>query len=196
MNKDYTSGFPSWLDIPKSRCVCHRIGSTNSLCLLLSCHLFSFFYFYLRYDVGTLIETSQTSKNLTEHIKKSTLEFQKGSLKLQGSIWRQEVLKITRSWRHQKHSHEKLSARSWRHQRFRKSLEAEDHQKLEDMKFQNFIKCCSCHAYERRRNGILEQCLIHRNFEGIGCLSFGERWKRTIVQLYNHYLHYSVLCLQ
>jgi len=32
--------------------------------------------------------------------------------------------------------------------------------------------------------------------EGTECLFFGERWKRTIVKLYNHYLHYSVLCLQ
>ena len=37
--KDYTSGFPSWLGSPQSRCVCHRTESTNSLCLLLSCHL-------------------------------------------------------------------------------------------------------------------------------------------------------------
>jgi len=32
-------------------------------------------------------------------------------------------------------------------------------------------------------------------FEGIWCLFFGERWKRTIVQVYNHYLHYSDLCM-
>jgi len=29
-------------------------------------------------------------------------------------------------------------------------------------------------------------------FEVIECLSTKERWKRTIVHLYDHYLHYSV----
>jgi len=57
------------------RCVCHRIGSTNSLYSLLSCLLFSCFYFCLLCDVGTLNGTLQTLKHRTEHTKTSTLEF-------------------------------------------------------------------------------------------------------------------------
>ena len=74
-NKDYTSGFPSWLCSLQSRCLCHRTGSTNSLCSLLSCRLFSCFYLCLSLDVETLIETLQTLK-LQNILKQDTLEFQ------------------------------------------------------------------------------------------------------------------------
>jgi len=43
---------------------------------------------------------------------------------------------------------------------------------------------------------MLEITVVLEKFGGIGCLSTEERWKRTIVHLYDHYLHDSVLCLQ
>jgi len=60
---------------------------------------------------------------------------------------------------------------------------SEDHQKLEDWKLQDYVKCCfwsllSLHKHEATANS--------EDLEGIGCLSIGERQKKdnsTIVQL-------------
>ena len=79
-----------------------------------------------------------------------------------------EVMKIIRSWR------------SWEDGR----LEASD---LCQMLLLSHLTL--------HKNKSLKQRLIQRNLEGIGCLFFGECWKRTTIQVYNHYLDYSDLCL-
>jgi len=69
-------------------------------------------------------------------------------------------------------------------------LEAEDWKASKDCSNAIIITPISSEEYKPGATANSE------DLEGIGCLFFGKRWKRTIVQLYNHYLHYSVLCLQ
>ena len=109
------------------------------------------------------------------------LNLQKGSLKLQGSIWRKEVLKtrgsednqkltssILRSWR----LPEADVIRSWR------SSEAE---RLEAL---IFVKSCFNHAYHCRRNRSLKQRLIQRNLKSLDAYPWRtlEKDNSTIVQ--------------
>ena len=104
---------------------------------------------------------------------------------LQESIWRKEVED------HQKHPHQKHSRQKLFHQKLTSS-EAEDHQKLKNeaevywkLSFHFYINAEGIEAWSNSR---------FRGIWAIGCLSIEERIKRTIVQLYNQYLHY--LCLQ
>ena len=88
------------------------------------------------------------------------MKYIKRKIEFQESIWRKEVLKITRSRRHQKHSHQKLFARSWHHQK----LEIIRSWRLEVSKF---VKYCYSHVHVCRRNGSLEQRLFQRNLKAL-----------------------------
>jgi len=104
--------------------------------------------------------------------KLEQLNLQKGSLKLQGSIWRKEVLKIIRIWRHQKHSHKLKTTRSWRSS------------KAERLEALIFVKSCFKHAYHCRRNRNLKQRLIQRNLKSLNAYPWRtlEKDNSTIVQ--------------
>jgi len=54
------------------------------------------------------------------------------------------------------------------------------------------VKCCHFDCTSLQKEWEPEATAISEELEGIGCLSTEERKKRTIVQLYNHYLNYSV----
>jgi len=46
-----------------------------------------------------------------------------------------------------------------------------------------------------QKNRSVKQRLIQRNLKALDARSLKNVGKRTIVELYNHYLHYSTLCL-
>jgi len=111
------------------------------------------------------------------------MNFTKRKLVLQERLWTKEVLKIIRSTLIRS-----TLTRSWRHQKVK--ITSSLRLKLK------FIESCHFIWISMKKEHKLGKSVISEEFEGIGCLSIEERWKRTIVHLYDHYIHYSVLCLQ
>jgi len=107
--------------------------------------------------------------------------------------WRQEVMKIIRSWHHQKYSHQKLDTRSWRNQRFWRSSEAE---RLEASKFCHMLLLSYLYTQKEWKP---RATVISEEFEGIGCLSTEQRRKKdnsTIVQPLSPLLYFVSAIVQ
>ena len=104
-----------------------------------------------------------------------------------------EEKRFWRSWRHQKHSSQKLVTRSWRHQKHLKIIRSWRSSEAGRLKnFKMLFKwrlnhACHCKYWENKTTAISNE------FEGIECLFSWEHWKKGLLyEVYNHYLHYFV----
>ena len=102
----------------------------------------------------------------------------KRKLELQGSVWRQEVLKTRGS-----EDHQKLASSEAPSSEADAIRGSEDHQKLKDWKLQSLFKCYY-HAHHCRRNISLKQQIIQRNLKSLDAYLWRtlEKDNSTIVQ--------------
>jgi len=107
-------------------------------------------------------------------------------------FWRQVLLKW---WRHQKHVIISKITKGKFHQKICRSSGAADHQKLKELKLQKAVQRIQSRlSLQKTRR--MKQRPIQMDLKSLDAYSLKRVEKEQLYELYNHYLHYSVLYLQ